>query len=223
MHTKKNKKILIYLFLFCIIGTLNNKNLSNFHFPKIDQINVIGLDDQENSEILRSLEIFKSDNLFFLDPKKIEKMINNISYIDEFFISKKYPTTLNVKMQKAKYLAYTIKDNKTFILGSNKKLILVSDMKKKLPYIYGDLEIEKFFDLKKDIERSNFEFDEVKNLFFFTSGRWDIETFSGVIIKLPRSMVDETLNFYVELIKKNDFKKIKTIDLRQKNQVIINE
>jgi len=223
MHTKKNKKILIYLFLFCIIGTLNNKNLSNFHFPKIDQINVSGLDDQENSEILRSLEVFKSDNLFFLDPKKIEKMINNISYIDEFFISKKYPTTLNVKIQKAKYMAYTIKDNKTFILGSNKKLIVANDMKKKLPYIYGDLEIEKFFDLKKDIERSNFEFDEVKNLFFFTSGRWDIETFSGVVIKLPRSMVDETLNFYVELIKKSDFKKIKTIDLRQKNQVIINE
>jgi len=223
MHTKKNKKILIYLFLFCIIGTLNNKNLSNFHFPKINQINISGLDDQENSEILRSLEVFKNDNLFFLDPKKIEKMINNISYIDEFFISKKYPTTLNVKIQKAKYLAYTIKDNKTFILGSNKKLIVASDMKKKLPYIYGDLEIEKFFDLKKDIERSNFEFDEVKNLFFFTSGRWDIETFSGVIIKLPRSMIDETLNFYVELIKKNDFKKIKTIDLRQNNQVIINE
>ena len=223
MHTKKNKKILIYLFLFCIIGTLNNKNLSNFHFPKINQINISGLDDQENSEILRSLEVFKNDNLFFLDPKKIEKMINNISYIDEFFISKKYPTTLNVKIQKAKYLAYTIKDNKTFILGSNKKLIVASDMKKKLPYIYGDLEIEKFFDLKKDIERSNFEFDEVKNLFFFTSGRWDIETFSGVVIKLPRSMVDETLNFYVELIKKNDFKKIKTIDLRQNNQVIINE
>ena len=223
MHTKKNKKILIYLFLFCIIGTLNNKNLSNFHFPKINQINISGLDNQENSEILKSLEVLKSDNLFFLDPKKIEKMINNISYIDEFYISKKYPTTLNVKIQKAKYIAYTIKDNKTFILGSNKKLIVANDMKKKLPYIYGDLEIEKFFDLKKDIERSNFEFDEVKNLFFFTSGRWDIETFSGVIIKLPRSMVDETLNFYVELIKKNDFKKIKTIDLRQKNQVIINE
>ena len=223
MHTKKNKKILIYLFLFCIIGTLNNKNLSNFHFPKINQINISGLDNQENSEILKSLEVLKSDNLFFLDPKKIEKMINNISYIDEFYISKKYPTTLNVKIQKAKYLAYTIKDNKTFILGSNKKLIVANDMKKKLPYIYGDLEIEKFFDLKKDIERSNFEFDEVKNLFFFTSGRWDIETFSGVVIKLPRSMVDETLNFYVELIKKNDFKKIKTIDLRQNNQVIINE
>ena len=223
MHTKKNKKILIYLFLFCIIGTLNNKNLSNFHFPKINQINISGLDNQENSEILKSLEVLKSDNLFFLDPKKIEKMINNISYIDEFYISKKYPTTLNVKIQKAKYMAYTIKDNKTFILGSNKKLIVASDMKKKLPYIYGDLEIEKFFDLKKDIERSNFEFDEVKNLFFFTSGRWDIETFSGVIIKLPRLNVDETLNFYVELIKKNDFKKIKTIDLRQKNQVIINE
>ena len=223
MHTKKNKKILIYLFLFCIIGTLNNKNLSNFHFPKINQINISGLDNQENSEILKSLEVLKSDNLFFLDPKKIEKMINNISYIDEFYISKKYPTTLNVKIQKTKYMAYTIKDNKTFILGSNKKLIVANDMKKKLPYIYGDLEIEKFFDLKKDIERSNFEFDEVKNLFFFTSGRWDIETFSGVIIKLPRSMVDETLNFYIELIQKDDFKKIKTIDLRQNNQVIINE
>ena len=71
-----------------------------------------------------------------MDPKKIEKMINNISYIDEFYISKKYPTTLNVKIQKAKYMAYTIKDNKTFILGSNKKLIVANDMKKITLYLW---------------------------------------------------------------------------------------
>ena len=35
MHQQKNKKILLYFFLFLIIGTLNNKNLNNLNFLKI--------------------------------------------------------------------------------------------------------------------------------------------------------------------------------------------
>ena len=35
------------------------------------------------------------------------------------------------------------------------------------------------------IDKIDFDYKDIKNLFFFKSGRVDIETISGVVIKLP--------------------------------------
>ena len=69
---------------------------------------------------------------------------------------------------------------------------------------------------------TNFKFEEIKNLIFFTSGRWDIETHSGVLIKLPKLKIKKSLNLYVEISKKGGVGNYKIIDFRQNNQVIIN-
>ena len=60
-------------------------------------------------------------------------------------------------------------------------------------------------------------------MFFYPSYRWDIETKEGLLIKLPQDELKKNLNFLNVLLKKNEFKDKKTIDLRQKNQVIVNE
>ena len=57
MHIKKNKKILIYIFLFVVLGTLNNKNVYNIDFFAINNINVIGLSKKENRKLEQNLEI----------------------------------------------------------------------------------------------------------------------------------------------------------------------
>ena len=77
-------------------------------------------------------------------------------------------------------------------------------------------------DLKKIIEESKFNFSEIKNFFFFPSGRIDIETNKGIFIKLPIKEVRESLDLSSLILQDPKFKKIKIIDLRQKNQVIIN-
>ncbi len=222
MQLQKNKKILFYFFLFLIIGTFNNKNINNFEFPKISQIKVSGLSDEENDKILQVLEIYKIYNLFSLNKTQIKKSITQYNQIEEIFIFKKYPHSLNVKLIETKLLAYIIKNEKVFYLGSNGKLIETKDKIKKLPYIFGDIEVRDFFELKKAIKDSVFKFEEIKNLFFFPSGRWDIETYSGILIKLPKNKLKESLNLSIKLIEKDKFEKIKMIDLRQANQVITN-
>ena len=42
----------------------------------------------------------------------------------------------------------------------------------------------------------------MKNLFFFKSGRWDIETNSGVLIKLPKNNLKEMLDLSFKLLEK---------------------
>ena len=222
MLLKKNKKILLYLFLFLLFGTFNNKNLNDFEIPKINNIKVSGMNNQENFEILNSLEDIKIYSLFYLKKSKIEEFLNRYNYIEEFFVFKEYPSSLNIRLKKTNFLAYVKKDGKIFYLGSNRKLIKTKNHNNQLPYIYGNFDVEEFFNLKEIIEKSKLEFDEIKNLFFFPSKRWDIQTDSGVLIKLPKFKLKESLDLYIDLLKKEEFINTKIIDLRQSDQVIIN-
>ena len=63
---------------------------------------------------------------------------------------------------------------------------------------------------------------EIKNLYFFKSGRWDIETNNNMVIKLPKKNLEASLNLLLDLMNNNKFKNIKILDLRQDKQVIIN-
>ena len=50
----------------------------------------------------------------------------------------------------------------------------------------------------------------------------NVKTKSGLIIKLPSKEVDYLLNILPKLSQSEEFKDINVIDLRQKNQIIIN-
>ena len=92
-----------------------------------------------------------------------------------------------------------------------------------LPFIVGNFDNREFMNLKKIIVKSNFDFESIKKLYFYSSKRWDIETIDGLIIKLPTDDLNQSLNLLILLLDKYKSQDIKLIDLRQKNQVIINE
>ena len=77
-----------------------------------------------------------------------------------------YPSSLNISIKKTEFLAYTKKDGDTYLLGSNGKLIKVKELKQNLPLIFGDFKIKNFFELKEAMNEVNFEFKDVKKLFF---------------------------------------------------------
>ena len=223
MLQSKSKKILVYIFLFFIIGTLNNKDLNKIKSKKTNQINVSGLSKEKNFEVLESLNVYKFYNLFFLNKLKIDQLINSYNHIENYSVFKKYPSSLIVKLSETNYLAYTNQNGKNFYIGSNGKLIEAFDKNKRLPNIFGDFDLSKFFELKKTIDQSNYDFNNIKNLFYFPSGRWDIEIYSGVIIKLPKNEFKESLNLSFDILNDKNFKDIRIIDVRPKNQIIINE
>ena len=222
MHLKVNKKIFIYIFLFLILGSINNKNLYNIKFSQITDINIEGLSEKEHSKLIESLEILNLQNVFFLDKNKIIKILNSNNLIENFFIFKKYPSSLEIKIKQAEFLAKVNKNGKMYYLGSNGKLILSEKNQTELPFIFGEFKSKDFFDLYQVINDTSFDFNEIKKLFFFNSGRWDIETYSGVLIKLPREEFKQSFNISLKILNDDKFEKIKIIDLRQSNQVIIN-
>jgi len=221
MHQRINKKIFIYIFLFILLGTLNNKYLSKIKFPNISHINVTGLDNVENREIVESLNFFKLKNLYIVKKFEIEKILNENNLIEKYSIFKQYPSTINIKIDKVKFLAKVIKNGKTFYFGSNGKLIDYKDSETELPIIFGDFRNKDLFNLLRILNDAKFDYREIKKLFFFNSGRWDIETHSGVLIKLPDDKIKESFELSLRILDDDRFNKIKIIDVRQKNQVVI--
>ena len=223
MLQSKSKKILLYVFLLLLIGTFNNKDLNNLKFVKIKSISVAGLDEKDNFELENDLNFLKIENLFFLNKQKIIEIMNSNNLIEKYSVFKIYPSKIDIIIDQTKFLAQFKKANQIFLLGSNRKFIESNSFKSDIPIIFGDFKVKNFFDLKSAIQETNFIYKEIKNLYSFPSGRWDIETHSGIIIKLPRARLKESFDLTLKILDQYDIDRNKIIDIRQKNQVIINE
>ena len=102
-------------------------------------------------------------------------------------------------------------------------MIISKNTIENIPFIFGNFDNKNFFHLKKIIDEVGFDYSEITNLYFFKSGRWDIELNTGLLIKLPNKQVKKSLELTNEILSKDDENEINKIDLRQQNQIIINE
>ena len=223
MQLRLSKKILFYIFLIIFLSTFNNKYFLKIGLKPIDEITVIGLNEREMQDLLSNLELHNLENIFFLNKFELEEKLKANKLIENYTVFKRYPSSIEIRVSKTKFLANVFKDGKSFVLGSNGKLISSIDKNNNLPNIFGDYDKASFFNLLQSIKKSKFELSRVKNLYFFKSGRWDIETSQNVIIKLPKENLEASLNLSLDILSNNEFKNIKILDIRQDNQVIVNE
>ena len=96
MLIKKNKKIFFYIFVFFIIGTLNNKDIKEMNIFGINNISIKGLDNKDNLELLGKLNFLKFNNLFFLNEFKIIEILNSNNLVEDFSIFNKYPSGIDI-------------------------------------------------------------------------------------------------------------------------------
>ena len=217
-----NKKIIFYISLVIILGTFNNKNLKNFDLPKINMVNIEGIEFNDN-EYLKIINLIKLNNLLSIQKSQIKEILNSNNLIEEYEVFKKYPSSLEIKIEKTNFLASTNINGKNYLVGSNGKFINTKDYSQNLPFIFGNFETEKFLKFKNIILQTDFKYNEIKNFYYFPSGRWDIEMISGVLIKLPITGIKESLNLSIDLLDDIEFSNIKILDIRQKNQIVIND
>jgi len=217
-----NKKIIFYFSLVIILGTFNNKNLKNFDLPKISIVNIEGIEFNDN-EYLKIMNLIKLNNLLSIQKSQIKEILNSNNLIEEYEVFKKYPSSLEIRIEKTNFLASTNINGKNYLVGSNGKLINIKDYSQNLPFIFGNFETEKFLEFKNIILQTDFKYNNIKNFYYFPSGRWDIEMISGVLIKLPITGIKESLNLSINLLEDKEFSNIKILDIRQKNQIVIND
>ena len=219
----KKKKLFIYLFLLVFLTTTNNVILSNSGYLKlkINQIKVYGLNDENNFNISKEFNrLISQKNLFFINKDYFTNVLEKNSLVHSFKVKKIYPNTIEVKIKKTKFLAVTNYNEKKFFIGSNGKLINFQTYDKNLPYVFGKVKIEEFIKFTKIIVNSKFNFEEISELYFFPSGRWDIKTNKDILIKLPQKNLLKALSLSHQMTTNENFKNKKIIDLRIYNNVI---
>ena len=223
MQKRKSKKILIYFFLLLVVGSINNINLNGLKFQNINNINITGLDIKNKLILLKDIENFNLNNIFLINKIDLKDEIESNTLVENYSIFKRYPSSLDINIEKTQILAKINKNGQIFYIGSNGKFIKNNSLNNELPFIFGNPEVFEFFKIKEIIDKSKISYSEIKNLYFFPSKRWDLELRNNTTIKLPNDKTNLALNLAIEFLHNNEFKENKIIDARIENQIILND
>ena len=80
------------------------------------------------------------------------------------------------------------------------------------PYHYWLIDLVTDLEFNNIIEQSRFSLNEIKNLYFFPSKRWDIELNNSIFVKLPKNDLKNTLNYIFNFLANNNLKDNTIID-----------
>jgi cell division protein FtsQ len=218
MQQRKSKKILIYFFLLLVVGSINNINLNSLTLRNINNINISGLDIKDKLTLLKQIENFSLNNIFLISKIDLTNKIESNSLVENYSVFKRYPSSIDINIEKTKFLAKINKNGQIFYIGSNGKFIKNDFLNNQLPFIFGNPEVIEFFYIKEIIDKSKISYSEIKNLYFFPSKRWDLELRDNTIIKLPNENTNLALKLAIDFLDDNKF-----IDARIKNQIILND
>ena len=218
----KKNKIITYIIFLVILSTVTNKSFENrdIYSVKISKIKVSGLSNNNNLKIKNELSELLSKNIFLVPKDTIEKIISQYNLIEEYSIKKIYPEEINVEIKPTKIIA-KVAGNNNFLIGSNGKLIKNEYTNEKLPFLFGKFNSESFISFKEIINKSEFNFKDFRSIIFYSSNRWDAQTNSGILIKLPEENLIKALKVAHKIINNNKFKDVEIIDLRISNQIIM--
>ena len=203
------------------MGSINNNSTNNLRLEKVKNINIFGLEEDDQKKIIYNLSNLDLKNIFLINKKNIQNIIESNSVVEEYNVIKRYPYSIDINIKKTNFIARINKNGKFFLLGNNGKLSNNNNLEIQLPYIFGSPEIRKVLDLKKIIDQSNIKYSQIESLYYFKSDRWDLKLNNNILIKLPEKIEKETLDEISIFLKTIKLDNKKIVDVRIKNQIII--
>ena len=127
MPQQINKKFFLFFFVFLLFCSLNNKNVNKFELPKIQKINISGLNSQNTNSLKKKLEQIKSQDLFFLKSTEIQNILNQNNLVEKSF---NIPSKNNTKYKLMTKFPKDFPQDETYeffiIVASKKKLDILS-------------------------------------------------------------------------------------------------
>ena len=221
----KKFSIILSSILLVVMLTTFNPNFFNIGsiFFKIKEIEVKNLKILETNKIKNLFfSELSNSNLFVLNEKKINKILNDINLIDYIEFKKIYPAKLQIIIYEKEIIAIINNKKKTFYLVKNGEEIefFKNTTLEKLPNIFGKQ--KNFLQIYSALTEIEFPISEIKSFYYFDIGRWDLILKNNRVIKLPVRNFTNSLKNYLELNKEINFEKYLIFDYRIKDQLILN-
>lgn len=235
-----NKRNSIFLFGH----TVGNKISSFFSWMFETEVGKIRIRLDKNS-VLDANELKNIVNI--VSGKKVNKatmkqMINELeshnSIIDNVYIRKTFVNgDIDVFVKEKNIIAVVLPENCNSLLdnGCQKKLLTYDN--KVIPYhkmknaenileisgTVGDVNVAEIIELLK---KNNF-YDNVRSIYFYTSGRFDIKLNNDLVVRLPRQNWKKAISSLVKMDAEyalaSEIQNIKYVDLRLPDKIFVGE
>ena len=221
MHQKKGKKnkFFLYSLILLVLTSTNNYNFDIRNIFTIKQVYVSGLSKEKNEMIKDEIKEITGKNIFSISSDYFLKFFvrNDTKYLS---IKKNFPNKLILNFIPAKPICFIENKNNKIILGDNGKILEIVLNKDNLPIVTGSSDLKNIYYVVNLLNSSNLDYNTIKRIIFYKSGRFDIRLSNEIIIKFPIKFDREIINFSSNLLNDKNFVNSKTIDLRIKNKVI---
>jgi cell division protein FtsQ len=215
------KRLVVAFALLLLFSTYKSQKLFSIEIFNIKEIEIENNSILSEKNIKKNLNFLYDSNLFFLNTFDIEKKLKKIAFIESYQVKKIYPNKLKIKIFEKKPIAVLQYKKKKFYISENYNLIDYINLaiNKDLPEVFGNKNNFKTF--HKSLKKINFPLDIIKKYYFYEAKRWDLEIYEKKVIKLPTKDYIKSLEHFINLSKKNNFKIYDTFDYRINNQLIL--
>ena len=223
--------IVIYVFLFYdqkIFKLFNGiiENYSDKYQYSLSVVNINGLNNINEDEILNLIKPYKGSSIFLIPIKKIANKISQNNWVKSINIQSNYKDTIEINIDESKPIG---------IYTTGIQNILFSDDLKILENIANN---EKRFSALIKFEGKNSIHESIKLIdsfpddfiqyvdkaFLINQRRWDLELKNSILLKLPENNIKEALENYKKIyinFSNEELIEIESIDLRMKQKIIL--
>lgn len=223
--------IVIYILLFYdqkIFKQFNSiiENYSDKYQYSLSVVNINGLNNINEDEILNLIKPYKDSSIFLIPIKKIAKKISQNNWVKSINIQSNYKDTIEINIDESKPIG---------IYTTGIQNILFSDDLKILENIANN---EKRFSALIKFEGKNSIHESIKLIdsfpddfiqyvdkaFLINQRRWDLELKNSILLKLPENNIKEALENYKKIyinFSNEELIEIESIDLRMKKNIIL--
>ena len=223
--------IVIYILFFYdqkIFKQFNSiiENYSDKYQYSLSVVNINGLNNINEDEILNLIKPYKGSSIFLIPIKKIANKISQNNWVKSINIQSNYKDTIEINIDESKPIG---------IYTTGIQNILFSDDLKILENIANN---EKRFSALIKFEGKNSIHESIKLIdsfpddfiqyvdkaFLINQRRWDLELKNSILLKLPENNIKEALENYKKIyinFSNEELIEIESIDLRMKKKIIL--
>ena len=202
------------------------ENYSDKYQYSLSVVNINGLNNINEDEILNLIKPYKGSSIFLIPIKKIAKKISQNNWVKSINIQSNYKDTIEINIDESKPIG---------IYTTGIQNILFSDDLKILENIANN---EKRFSALIKFEGKNSIHESIKLIdsfpddfiqyvdkaFLINQRRWDLELKNSILLKLPENNIKEALENYKKIyinFSNEELIEIESIDLRMKQKIIL--
>ena len=223
--------IVIYILLFYdqkIFKQFNSiiENYSDKYQYSLSVVNINGLNNINEDEILNLIKPYKDSSIFLIPIKKIAKKISQNNWVKSINIQSNYKDTIEINIDESKPIGIYTTGIQNILFSDDLKILEnIANNEKRFSALIKFEGKNSIHESIKLIDSFPDDFQQyVDKAFLINQRRWDLELKNSILLKLPENNIEEALENYKKIyinFSNEELIEIESIDLRMKQKIIL--